>query len=334
MTTIGAVQKDVEIAGAPSDTVSSLCFSPKANLLVAGSWDFKDQVRCWEFNLMGQTNPKAAMSHDAPVLCTAWSGDGQSVFSGACDGKAKLWSMGTGQSQQIAQHAAGIKSLSWIDQLNCLATGSWDKTVKFWDGKSANPVHTIQMPDRVYCMDIRGNLALICTGDRQIFIYDLKNMSKEFKKIPSPLKYQSRTVACFLDQTGFAVGSAEGRVAIQYVDDRDSSKNFAFKCHRDGSDVYAVNAISFHPQWGTFSTAGGDGTFNFWDKDSKQRLKPFPKMPQPITASAWNFDGTIFAYAAGYDWSKGCEYYNPAVKPQIMLHQTTEAEIKNRPAKR
>jgi len=34
-----------------------------------------------------------------------------------------------------------------------------------------------------------------------------------------------------------------------------------------------VNSIKFHPQHGTFVTAGGDGTYNFWDKDSKQRLK-------------------------------------------------------------
>lgn len=34
-----------------------------------------------------------------------------------------------------------------------------------------------------------------------------------------------------------------------------------------------MNSIKFHPQHGTFVTAGGDGTYNFWDKDSKQRLK-------------------------------------------------------------
>jgi hypothetical protein len=37
-------------------------------------------------------------------------------------------------------------------------------------------------------------------------------------------------------------------------------KNFAFKCHRDTdhgrNNIYAVNAISFHPVYGTFSTAG------------------------------------------------------------------------------
>ena len=56
------------------------------------------------------------------------------------------------------------------------------------------------------------------------------------------------------------------------------SRNFAFKCHRQQeTQVYAVNAISFHPRWGTFATAGSDGVYTFWDKDSKQRLKMFNK---------------------------------------------------------
>jgi mRNA export factor len=65
-----------------------------------------------------------------------------------------------------------------------------------------------------------------------------------------------------------------------------------------------VNAISFHPLHGTFSTAGSDGTFNFWDKDSKQRLKGFSNIGSPISATTFNRNGTFFAYAASYDWSK------------------------------
>jgi mRNA export factor len=83
-------------------------------------------------------------------------------------------------------------------------------------------------------------------------------------------------------------------------------KNFAFKCHRDGNEIYAVNVIAFHPTFGTFATAGSDGTFNFWDKDSKQRLKPFGKCALPISAGTFNMDGSIFAYAVSYDWSKVC----------------------------
>ena len=63
------------------------------------------------------------------------------------------------------------------------------------------------------------------------------------------------------------------------------SKNFTFKCHRDGTqDIYAVNSISFHSTFGTFVTAGADGNYNFWDKDSKQRLKNMTKCSAPFHA--------------------------------------------------
>lgn len=33
----------------------------------------------------------------------------------------------------------------------------------------------------------------------------------------------------------------------------------------------------------TFATSGSDGAFNFWDKDSKQRLKVFSRQPKDNT---------------------------------------------------
>ncbi len=55
-------------------------------------------------------------------------------------------------------------------------------------------------------------------------------------------RYQIFTICCVLQ-----VGSIEGRVAVQHIDDAQQAKNFTFKCHRDNNDIYAVNAISFHP---------------------------------------------------------------------------------------
>ena len=72
--------KDIEITSPPTDGISSLCWSPQANHLVATSWD--NQVRCWEVSGSGSSVPKAAVSHDQPVLCSAWSPDGTTVFSG------------------------------------------------------------------------------------------------------------------------------------------------------------------------------------------------------------------------------------------------------------
>ena len=42
-------------------------------------------------------------------------------------------------------------------------------------------------------------------------------------------------------------------------------------------------------------------------------------------------EGTIFAYAVSYDWSRGYADYNPATaKNYILLHQPQEAEVKSR----
>jgi mRNA export factor len=249
--------------------------------------------------------------------------------------------------QTVAQHDQPIRSVRFIDNNGSamLVTGSWDKTVKYWDLRSAQPVATLECQERVYAMDVRTKLLVIGTADRYINIVDLANPTKFFKTIQSPLKFQTRVVSCFNDATGFAVGSIEGRCAIQYVDEKDSSSNFSFRCHREtppggttgtsssttSSNVYAVNAISWHPVHGTFSTAGSDGTYHFWDKDAKHRLKGYPAVGGSITSTGFNRTGTIFAYAVSYDWSQGFQKNTQQYPNKVMLHPVNQEEVKPRP---
>lgn len=72
--------KDLEVPSPPADGVSSLKFSPASNLLVATSWS--GQALCWDVQGNGQAIPKAAITSDKPVLCSAWSMDGSTVFAG------------------------------------------------------------------------------------------------------------------------------------------------------------------------------------------------------------------------------------------------------------
>lgn len=247
-----------------------------------------------------------------------------------------------GQPQTLTAHDQPIRSCCFVNINNSpvLVTGSWDKKVKYWDLRSPNPAVTLECQDRVYTMDARNKLLVIGTADRYINIVDLNMPDKFYKPIQSPLKYQTRVVSCFTEANGFAVGSIEGRCAIQYVEEKDSANNFSFKCHRDTpttgpskevSSVYSVNAISFHPQHGTFSTAGSDGTFHFWDGNAKHRLKGYPSSGYPITSTAFNRQGTIFAYAVCYDWSQGYQKNTPQLPIKVMLHGVLPDEVKPRP---
>ncbi|KAI0261482.1 WD40 repeat-like protein [Gloeopeniophorella convolvens] len=335
-------EKDVEVADPPPDSISSLAFCPVADFLAVGSWD--NNVRIYEVGASGQTQGKAMYSHQGPVLSVCWNKEGSKIISGGGDNAARLYDIQTGQSQQVAQHDAPVKVVKWIEtpQGGILATGSWDKTVKYWDLRTPNPVSTVQLPERCYTLDVSYPLMVVGTAERHVQIFNLANPATPFKTMTSPLKWQTRVISCFPSGNGFAMGSVEGRVAIQYVEEKDAQNNFSFKCHRrdqnpaskDQSLVYAVNDINFHPVHGTFSTCGSDGTINFWDKDSRTRLKTFDPCPGPVSASAFNRTGTIFAYAVSYDWSKGHSGMTPGHPNKIMLHATKDDEVKKRTQKR
>lgn len=245
-------------------------------------------------------------------------------------------------AQQVAAHNEPIRCVKSFTSngTQMLVTGSWDKTLRYWDLRQQAPVATMECKDKIYSMDLHegNNLLVVGTADRWIQIINLTNPTTSYKIIQSPLKWQTRVVTAFTDGTGFAVGSVEGRCAINYVEDKDQNSNFSFKCHRQTSqsdrnvsNVFAVNAISFHPQHGTFSTAGSDGTFHFWDKDAKHRLKGYPEVGGTISATSFNRTGNIFAYAVSYDWSKGYQFNTPQYPNKIMLHPVAGDECKPRP---
>ena len=64
-------------------------------------------------------------------------------------------------------------------------------------------------------------VAVVSTANRHIIVYQLEGTPAEYKRIDSPLKYQHRCISIFKDKkaqpSGFALGSIEGRVAIQYI---------------------------------------------------------------------------------------------------------------------
>ncbi|EGE79640.1 Poly(A)+ RNA export protein, variant [Blastomyces dermatitidis ATCC 18188] len=344
--TAGDLSKDVALTSPPEDSVSHLAFSSVSDHLAVASWDKK--VRIYEINEQGQSEGKAIFEHEAPVLSCCWAPDGTKVVGAGVDKAARMLDLQANATTpvQVAAHDAPIRCCAMIPNpgnsaQSLLVTGSWDKTVKFWDLRQSTPIGTLECQERVYTMDVKNKLLVIGTADRYINIVNLDQPTKFYKTMQSPLKYQTRVVSCFSDATGFAAGSIEGRCAIQYVEDKDSSSNFSFKCHRetppntrDVSNVYAVNSIAFHPVHGTFSTAGSDGTFHFWDKDAKHRLKGYPSVGGTISSSAFNKTGNIFAYAVSYDWSKGYTNNTPQTPNKVMMHPVIPDEVRPRPGAR
>ena len=102
-------------------------------------------------------------------------------------------------------------------------------------------------------------------------------------------------------------------------------KKYAFKCHRVNDTVYPVNAIAFHPRFGTFATGGCDGSIVTWDGLHKKKLATLSKFQTSISAMAFNHDGSELAIASSYTFEEG-ERDHP--RDEIFIRKILDAECK------
>lgn len=332
---------DIEVVSPPDDTVTALEFSPTTCqrpevYLIAGSCD--RTVRCWEVEETEQsmkTVPKAMKVLGGPVTDVAWNEDGNQVFMSSTDHTAHLWDLASNQMVQVAQHEAPITTCHVINAANykCLMTGSMDRTIKFWDARTAVPMAVINLPERCCCAALEYPMAVVGTADGSLIIYNVENGPVEYTRQKSPLDYIHRSIAIFKDNdeipNGYAVSNTEGLVAIQYVNPWEEKNNYTFMCNREKkssppNDFYPVNSMAYHPVHGTLVTVGSDGIYNYWDTDAHIGVKYSDTMDQPITKCALCTEGQLLALAIGNDGLKPFMYGCPGPKPRIFLHPCYE----------
>lgn len=144
-------------------------------------------------------------------------------------------------------------------------------------------------------------------------------------------KCYTRCIQAFPDGCGFAIGSIEGRVAVEYFDVDGPAKKFAFRCHRRDGLIFPVNAISFHPTYGTFATGGSDRVVSIWDAKNKKKLSQFTGMPNGVSSLSFNADGTVLAIAASYTYDNGAP--DGPTKEHLILQEIIEEHVKPKPKK-
>eukprot|EP00573_Skeletonema_grethae_P003458 CAMPEP_0201709168 /NCGR_PEP_ID=MMETSP0578-20130828/57955_1 /ASSEMBLY_ACC=CAM_ASM_000663 /TAXON_ID=267565 /ORGANISM="Skeletonema grethea, Strain CCMP 1804" /LENGTH=376 /DNA_ID=CAMNT_0048198121 /DNA_START=46 /DNA_END=1176 /DNA_ORIENTATION=- len=245
------------------------------------------------------------------------------------------------------------------DSSSLIASAGWDAKFHLWDVRNDNnhqPVITLDLPGKAFGMDtsLDGSKVVVATSGRKNCFIDVRssslvavdsnnnnNQDKENSQQPPPianmilqrdssLKYQTRCIKFFPNTQGIAIGSIEGRVAIEYLTDigmtnPDNKKKYAFKCHRVNDTIYPVNDIAFHPTYGTFATGGADGTVVTWDGNSKKKLASLAKLPTSIACLAFNRDGTELAMASSYTFEEG-ERDHP--REEIYVREVLESEVK------
>jgi cell cycle arrest protein BUB3 len=172
---------------------------------------------------------------------------------------------------------------------NIIASASWNGQFCLWDvrqNSNSRAIATLELPGKAFSMDVDAahHRVVVATAGRRNVVIDLKTIDGKIQPSivldrESSLKYQTRTIRFFPDGRGMALGSVEGRVGVEYLDElpnavpNSSNKKYAFKCHRVNDTVYPVNCIAFHPRFtDTFATGGCDGSVVLWDGGNKKKV--------------------------------------------------------------
>lgn len=293
--------------------------------LLVGSWD--GGLRLYDIQDNGALENH--IQTRAPILDACWEKlSGVHCFSGGLERRAYKVDLETGQKDVIGEdHAGAISSIIHDTNTRSVITGSWDKTLQQIDPRSNNGISRFtNLPGKVFCMDSIENLLVVGMSNRQFHIYDVRNLQEPVQRRESSLKYPTRTLRCSPNGQGYATTSIEGRVAVEFFDPSPEaqSQKYAFKCHRivdkiNGIDtVTPVNAIAFHPKYGTFFSGGSDSVVTLWDHKAKKRLKQYPKLPRSVVSLDVNPTGSLLAIATSDDSYKE----NPVEKGPVQAESS------------
>lgn len=273
---------------------------------------------------------------EGPVLSSCFFDPGHAL-SGGLDKKVTLFDISTSSAMTLGAHAEPVRVVAPITSRQAMATlvasGSWDRTVCFWDPRAPVCVSKCSVPGKVFAMSVVGSTLVAALSGRKIVVFDLDSkLEGPIQERESSLKYQTRAVQCFPDGKGFAISSIEGRVAIEYfdLDPKVQEQRYAFKCHRTkvgGVDtVYPVNALAFHRPFGTFASGGCDGHVYIWDPVNRKRVAHLHKYPTSIAALTFSDSGRFLAVASSYTFEEG-EKDIPQ-QDQVFIREVQEMEVK------
>ncbi|KAK0745091.1 WD40-repeat-containing domain protein [Apiosordaria backusii] len=341
-----------EVAQPPNDAISSLVFSnDSSHRLLVSSWD--KHVYLYEI-VDEQANLINKYEHRAPVLDACFGANNNEAFTAGVDQQVKRCVLNRPHNRR----ANPPKQALLPRPLRSLLPHPLPPHLRLLGLHPPHPPPllprlpplVIPLPGKPHALSSSPTKLVVAMTARLVHIYDLPTLASATTPPPpwqtreSSLKFLTRAVACMPNDAGYATSSIEGRVAVEWFEDTPESqaRKYAFKCHRQaapeeeggGDIVYPVNALAFHPVYGTFASGGGDGTVALWDAEAKRRMRQYQKFSEAVAAMGFSGDGKYLAIGVCPGFETGMEDYTGGLgRTRVFVRELGETEAKGKGAK-
>ena len=354
----------------PDDAISSTHFSHSGDKLAVSSWNRTVSIYNRSEGAAQSFTLSKRLECRAPILDIAWSSDDDAIFGVGLDQDVRRVNIESEDQDVLSTHEAASNKVVLSREHNILLSTSWDSVLHVHnlavgDGKNFIAIRLAAKP---FAISLTSTRCVVAMAERKLSVYDLRALhalteqTQTMKSSPeeqsevlevtpwqsreSSLKFMTRAISCMPDGSGFATSSIEGRVGVDWFDPSSQDKTYAFKCHRQTSQVeedgetkevdivYPVNALAFHPVHGTFATGGGDGVVAIWDAQTKRRIRQYQKLGASVAAIDFTEDGKFMAIGISPGFEDGSEEQemDPS-QVKVIVRELSENEAKGKAAK-
>ncbi|KAF7809075.1 mitotic checkpoint protein BUB3.3 [Senna tora] len=299
------------------DAISKIQFAPNSNNLLISSWDSSLRLYDVDNSVLRLEAPSEA------ALLDCCFQDDFVAFTAGSDGFIRRYNLHSGTIDTVGNHDDIVSCIGYANETCQLITAGFDKKILLWDIRMENTLSCLRnLGTEVNSMSVSG-LYLTVGIETSVHIYDLRCFDKPVQSKEPHNGTQIRCVSSISYAKGFAVGSVDGRVALQISDSSSSNDTgFIFRCHPKSKDarhhLASVNDIIFSPDVrGAFVTGDNEGYVMLWDAGSKKRLIELPRYPNSVASLSYNHAGQLLAVASSYTYQEANEIEDP---PHIFIH--------------
>ena len=366
-----------DIEPSPTDTISCLTFSPNSTHLLVGSWDSHLYIytRQQQQEEHGGSQPftlHRTLDVEVPILSACWGSDESQIFASTLQGEVLSYTLSDSEEEPeptiLSEHTQGANKLAYSPTHDLLLSTSWDETLHVHSPSTSKHLRA-RLAAKPFALNLSlaSSRAVVAMAERKVSVYDLGALkslvdqqagstsdSQDVLNIEpwqdrlSNLKFMARDVACNPDGSGFATSSIEGRVSVEYFSPERDEEKYAFKCHRQTSNlppsdespdaepekvdvVYPVNTLAFHPSFGTFATGGGDGSVAVWDANTKRRVRQYKDLGRSVSAVEFSQDGKFLGVGVCPGFEDGMEAESVGAEDcKVVLRVLGESEAKGK----
>lgn len=314
----------------PRDCVSRVSFSESSQTLLVSTWAGSVAIHDVQTGVL-RTEARTLSS---AVLDAAWVTESQAVVAASLTGKllhASVGEAGFGEWTEVGSHDKPIRCVAHVPyQGGILASGAWDERIRLWDLRGKGRTADIDAGGKVYgIVRCGGQGLLFVNSKRRVRLIDVRKTSDfVYDVVPPTLAYQLRGLSANASGKQYAVGSTEGRVAVQWFD--SGRESFSFKCHRSDGLAFPVNCISHNHKYGSFATGGGDGHISFWDGEARKRIAQYPRYPTSIASLDFDATSQRIAFAVSYTFEEGEKDHPP---DEVHIRVLDDSQIATKSSK-